>query len=356
MDLNSKKILKTLNPRKVWIPVFLGLGIVVYLFFNDPNITSDQLTLIFEARTIPILIALFVFLSRFGGYIYRIKVITDNAVSWTGSIYIIILWEFASAITPSVVGGTAVAVFILWKEKINLGKALSYVLLTAIFDNLFFVIAAPVSLLLGIDEIFPTEITEGHVLENSLFYLFVFSYILIATYTFLMAFALFINPRLIKWLLIRITSVKWLRRWRHAAYERGLEMMIASEQIKGKSKSYWTKIALSTIFIWSSRYLMLNSLIAAFSSVTPYQHLVIFGKQIILWVIMLISPTPGSSGTAEYFFPFFFSDILLQYTLIVNLLWRIFTYYPYLLLGAIFLPKWLKRVFFNQVNEPISET
>ncbi len=350
MDLDSKKILKTLNPRKIWIPIVLGLGIVLYLFLSDPNISADQLTLVFDAKTIPILIAMLVFLSRFAGYIYRIKVITDNAVSWTGSLYIIILWEFASAITPSVVGGTAVAVFILWKEKIPLGKALSYVMLTAIFDNLFFVVAAPVSLLLGVNQIFPTALTKGHVLENSLFYLFVLSYILIAAYTFFMAFALFINPRMIKWLLIKITSVKWLRRWRHAAYERGMEMMVASEQIKGKSKSYWTKITLSTIFIWSSRYLMLNSLIAAFISVTPYQHLVIFGKQIILWIIMLISPTPGSSGTAEYFFPFFFSDILQQFTLIVNLLWRIFTYYPYLLLGAIFLPKWLRRVFFTNTK------
>lgn len=348
MDLDSKKILKTLNPRKVWIPVVLGLGIVVYLFVSDPDITIDQLKLVFDAKAIPILIAFMVFLLRFWGYTYRIKVITGNAVSWLSSFYIVILWEFASAITPSVVGGTAVAVFILWKEKIKLGKALSYVMLTAIFDNLFFVIAAPISLLLGINEIFPTAITEGNILENSLFYLFTLSYVLIASYTFFMAFALFINPRYIKWLLIRITSVKWLRRWRHAAYERGAEIVVASEQIKGNSKSYWTKIALSTIFIWSSRYLLLNSLIAAFTTVTPYQHLIIFGKQIVLWVIMLISPTPGSSGTAEYFFPFFFSDILFQFTLIVNLLWRIFTYYPYLLLGAIFLPKWLKRVFFKK--------
>ena len=49
MDLDSKKILKTLNPRKVWVPVILGLGIVLYLFFSDPNITADKLTLITDA-------------------------------------------------------------------------------------------------------------------------------------------------------------------------------------------------------------------------------------------------------------------------------------------------------------------
>jgi uncharacterized membrane protein YbhN (UPF0104 family) len=40
------------------------------------------------------------------------------------------------------------------------------------------------------------------------------------------------------------------------------------------------------------------------------EHVLIFGKQIILWVVMLISPTPGSSGTAEAIFPAFFGSHL----------------------------------------------
>ena len=73
MDLDAKKILKTLNPRKIWVPVVLGLGIVVYMFFSDPNITADKLTLVFDATAIPILLAILVFFSRFAGYIFRIK-------------------------------------------------------------------------------------------------------------------------------------------------------------------------------------------------------------------------------------------------------------------------------------------
>ena len=346
MDLDAKKIFQKLNPRKIWIPVALGVGIVIYLFWKDPNITLDQLTLIFDASLLPIFLAVAVFMVRFLGYMYRIKVITDNTLSWTGSMYVIILWEFASAVTPSVVGGTAVAVFILWKEGIKLGKSLGYVMLTAVFDNLFFIIAAPLSLLLGIQNIFPSASDTSTILSNSLVAIFITSYVLIGLYTFVMAFAIFINPRFVKWLMIRLTSNRVLRRWRYEAYERGNEMIVASEQIKGKKKSYWIKISLSTIFIWSARYLMLNCLVDAFANINFSDHLIIFGKQIILWVIMLISPTPGSSGTAEYVFPFFFNDMLGEYTLIVNVLWRIFTYYPYLLLGAIFLPKWINRVFF----------
>jgi len=351
MDLDTKKILKTLNPRKVWVPIVLGIGIVVYLFISDPDLSADKLKLIFDAKLFPILLAGLVFFSRFAGYIFRIRSITGNQLTWRNSLYVIILWEFASAVTPSVVGGTAVAVFILWKEGIKPGKALGFVLLTAIFDNLFFVLAAPITLFLGMENIFPVNSGSSDLLESSLDALFILSYGLIAIYTFIMTFALLINPRLFQWVLIKITSLPYLRKWRYAAYERGTEMILASEQLKGMGKKFWIYLSLSTIFIWSSRYLMLNFLMASFVKISLYDHVLIFGKQIILWVVMLISPTPGSSGTAEAIFPAFFQVHLGDYTIIVNVLWRLFTYYPYLLLGALFLPRWINRVFFAGLNK-----
>ncbi len=354
MDLNTKKILKTLNPRKAWVPIVFGIGIVVFLFMNDPEMSVSKLQLVFDASIIPVLLALIVFFARFAGYIFRIRSITNNQLSWKSSMYVIILWEFASAVTPSVVGGTAVAVFILWKEGIKPGKALGYVLLTAIFDNLFFVLAAPVTLFLGMKNIFPST-GSANVVEDSLGLLFFISYGLIATYTLIMAFALLINPRGFKWLLIKITSLKFLRRWRYAAYERGTEMIMASEQLKGMGKKFWINLSLSTIFIWSSRYLMLNFLMSAFGRFSLSDHVLIFGKQIILWIVMLISPTPGSSGTAEAFFPSFFKVHLGDYTIIVNVLWRLFTYYPYLFLGVFFLPRWINQVFFLSKKNPGSQ-
>jgi uncharacterized membrane protein YbhN (UPF0104 family) len=122
-----------------------------------------------------------------------------------------------------------------------------------------------------------------------------------------MVFALLINPRAFQWVLLKITSIKYLRKWRYAAYERGTEMIMASEQLKGMGTKFWINLSLSTIFIWSSRYLLLNFLMASFTKITfADEHVLIFGKQIILWVVMLISPTPGSSGTAEAIFPCFF--------------------------------------------------
>ena len=345
MKIDKEKVFKTLNPNKVWIPVLLGLLIVGYLFYQDETVTLKNLSRIFTADVIPVIMAMLFLLARDIGYIYRIRTITGERLSWKSSIYVIILWEFASAVTPSVVGGTAVAVFILMKEGLKLGKALSYTMITAIFDNLYFVVMAPIVYLIASGHIFPQNSMLETQLGRSLPTLFVVSYILIALYTLVMAFAVLVNPRWFKWILLRITSIKLLRKWRPHAYEQGAEIMLASKEIRGQKSSYWLKITFSTLFIWTARYAMLNCVIEAFTNQDFFQHIIIFARQVVIWITMLISPTPGSSGTAEYIFTQFFKEDLGSVTFITNIFWRLMTYYPYLFLGALILPRWIARVF-----------
>src|SRR5690554_2015273 len=346
MKIDNKEIFKTLNPNKVWLPIIIGLGIVFYMFYSDPSINMETLRGAFDASYVPILVAVvFVFL-RDLGYVYRIREITDRSLSWGRSIYVIILWEFASAVTPSVVGGSAVAAFILHKEGIKLGKALAYVMVTAIMDNLFFVILAPIIMFMAQGHIFPNSRVMELQVGSSLEYLFWVSYSLYAIYSFLMAAGLFYRPRVFKWILLKIFSFVWLRKWKHNANEYGDQIIEASKELKGKNSRYWVLIAGSTLFIWSCRYLLVNALITAYTSVTFTEHTVIFSRQIIMWIVMMISPTPGSSGTAEYFFAQFFEGFLGGYTFVTSIIWRLLSYYPYLLLGAIFLPRWIRQVFF----------
>lgn len=354
MQLDSQKILKTLNPRKAWLPAAISIGFVVFMILTDDNIGGNEINLIFQADTLPVILALLTLFAKDGAYIYRIRALTGKELSWTSSIYVILLWEFASAVTPSVVGGTPVAVFILLKEGVNLGKSLAYVMLTAILDNMFFVVSAAIALLISGGAILPDLADAETKLGRSLPAIFITSFALIALYTLLMVFALFIRPRLFKWLLIKITSIGFLRRWRYAAYQHGNEIIWASSYIKGRKKRYWVKIILATIVAWLCRYLILNFLITAYTgAVSILEHVVIFGKHLILWIVMLFSPTPGSSGTAEYFFPRFYDVYLDEYTFGVAILWRAISYYPYLLIGAFVLPKWIKRVFLSkdQVKE-----
>ncbi|MBN3581580.1 flippase-like domain-containing protein [Algoriphagus aestuarii] len=348
MKLDNKKIFQTLNPNKVWFPVIIGLGIVFAMFYFDPSVNAETLNVVFDASLPWIFLAVLVILFRDAGYVYRIREVTNRQLTWTRSIYVIILWEFASAVTPSVVGGTAVAIFILNKEGIKLGRAIAYVMVTAILDNLFFVIGAPIILFFAKGNIFPESKVLESQLKNSMEAIFWISYALYATYSLVMAAALFYRPRVFKWVLIKIFSIKWLRKWKHDADEYGNQIIEASKELVGKKANYWFPIILATVFIWTSRYLMLNALISAFVPLEIFEHIIVFARQVIMWIVMMISPTPGSSGTAEFFFAQFFTQFLTKYTFVTSILWRLLSYYPYLILGALFLPRWIRQVFFKK--------
>lgn len=352
MQLDKKKILKTLNPRKIWLPAAISIGFVVVMIATDDEITPERLNLIFKAEALPVVFAFLTLFAKEAAYIYRIRTLTGKEIGWWSSVYVILLWEFASAVTPSVVGGTPVAVFILLKEGVNLGKSLAYVMLTAILDNMFFVLAALVALLVSGGAILPDIADAETKLGKSLPAIFITSYALIFLYTLIMALALFYKPRLFKWVLIKITSISILRRWRYAAYQHGNEIIWASSYIKGRQKRYWFKIAMATVVAWICRYTILNFLITAYTGkISLLEHITIFGKHLILWIVMLFSPTPGSSGTAEFFFPRFFDSYLGEFAFGVAIFWRALSYYPYLIIGAFILPKWINRVFLSKKKD-----
>jgi glycosyltransferase 2 family protein len=345
MELDEKKIFKTLNINRIWLPVVLGVGVAFYLFASDDSFKLANLGLIREADWRYICLVLLAVMVRDLGYMCRIRALTHNDLSWLSSFYIIVLWEFSSAVTPSVVGGSLVAIFLLLKEGINLGKSLAYVIITSIFDNLFFIGATFLGFFGAYDSIFEDMSALESGLGGSLRFLFWSSHVLVTAYTLVMLFAVFVRPKFFKWALLKITSIGLLKRWQQAARKHGDEIILASQALQGETFSYWLKIGAITWVTWSARYLVINLIIASYISLDFVDHLVILGKQVIVWTVMLVSPTPGSSGTAEFFYQQLHKSVLGDYTLITGVLWRVLTYYFYLIIGIFYLPRWIKRVF-----------
>jgi uncharacterized protein (TIRG00374 family) len=63
-------------------------------------------------------------------------------------------------------------------------------------------------------------------------------------------------------------------------------------------------------------------------------------------IIILFSPTPGGSGLAEFIFSDFLGEFIPQgLSASLGLLWRLISYYPYLFIGAILLPRWIRLHF-----------
>jgi len=304
------------------------------------------------------LVAVSMMLFRDFAYMYRIKVLTSDELDWKQSFQVIMLWEFASAITPSIVGGSAVAVYIVHKELNNVGKSTAIVMASSLLDELFYVFMVPILyLLIDHDVLFTLEgssaveeATHGY----GVYVLFVFGYLFILTYSIIILYALFYNPRVIKWTFIKVFTLPFLRKWRTAAAKAGDDLIIASKEIKGKKKSFWVKAGLATFVSWTARFWVVNFIILVPLGVGLAfgDHMLIYARQLVMWVIMLVSPTPGGAGFAEYGFTIFFHEFVdrgLSSTM--ALMWRLISFYPYLLIGVAVLPIWIKRIYDKRKQE-----
>ena len=353
--MEQDKFLKSLRPSRIFYPILIGLGVAAYMIYDDFEFSVlESIDWTWHAG-VWALIAILMMVIRDLAYMYRIKVLTSEALSWKQSFQVIMLWEFASAITPSIVGGSAVAVYIVHKELKNVGKSTAIVMASSLLDELFYVFMVPMLygmlyLMNSNDALFSIdgssalqELTHGYGI-----YMFGFGYLFILSYSVIILYALFYNPRVIKWTFIKVFSLPFLFKWREAAARAGDDLIIASKEIKGKKKSFWAKAGIATFISWTARFWVVNFLILVPLGVgIPFSdHILIYGRQLLMWVIMLVSPTPGGAGFAEVAFTVFLSEFIDERLIsAMAVLWRLISYFPYLFIGIAVLPIWIKRVY-----------
>jgi uncharacterized protein (TIRG00374 family) len=345
-------ITKYFKGRRVILPVLIGLVVTLIIVFwnfdeSDTKAYKHINWTIYSTIWIGISILMMVF--RDLGYMIRLRILSDNELSWRQAFEISMLWEFSSAISPSAIGGTAVALVIMAQEKIKTGKTTAIVLITSLLDEVFFIVMVPVIfILIGFENAFPllggNSSVNQLVSTGNLKFFFWTGYIILFTWTILLIFALILKPNFTKRLLLGIFSLKLLKRWRWSAREWAKDLENAALSFKGKGKQFWAKAFGATFLSWTARYLMVNSLMLAFGPVSD--HLMVYGRQLVMWVILLVAVTPGGSGVAEIIFPAFLGEFLPQKEIAagVAFVWRFLSYYPYIIIGSIVFPIWLRRI------------
>lgn len=344
MPIKPETALSKIKISKVILPSLIGLGVVGYFMYKEFNLEAfQQVNFTFHSILFLILAALFMFF-RDAGYVWRIRILTNNQLTLRQAIRVILLWEFTSAITPSAIGGTSVAILYVNKENIPIGQSTAVVMATSFLDEIYFVIMFPLLLLLiNTQKLF--EIGGGFSLSNPFVIATVIGYTLKFSWVLLISYGLFKNPRGLKWLLLLVFKLPFLRRWRTGANNAGDEIIQSSKELRKQPLGFWLKALAATFFSWTSRYWIVNALFVAFFTVN--QHLLLFARQLVMWIMMLVMPTPGGSGFVEYIFAEYLSDFLpfAGIGIVLALMWRFFTYYPYLIIGAFLFPRWLKIKF-----------
>ncbi len=337
--------------NKIIYPILIGLGVATYMLwqsFQKPG-TLEAFELVeFTWTTLFwLLIAALLMGGRDLGYMIRIRILSDNQFTWRQAFRVIMLWEFTSAVTPSAVGGTGLAIIFVNKEGLSIGKGSAVVMATSFLDELYFIIMFPILfLIVGFSSLFAID---GDVnFAREFMWIAVIGYSVKFLYVIILTYGLFQNPKGLKWLIMRLFRLRILRKWFKSAYKATDEIVSNSIELRKKSASFWLKSFSATFFSWTSRYLVVNALLLAFFSVND--HILVFARQLVMWIMMLISPTPGGSGFSEFVFSNYLGDFLpaAGIAVVMAVLWRLYTYYPYLFIGAIILPKWIKEKFLKK--------
>jgi len=198
-------------------------------------------------------------------------------------------------------------------------------------------------LFISAQTLFPTgleSIREGGMV------IFWIGYSIIAGINLLLVSSIFIYPKLFGNLALLIYRLPILKKRAHKAAKFAVDLETASHELKGKTIFFWLKLFAVTIWSWTSRYLVINFVLLAFIELGLFDHLIVLGRQLVMWLVMLVTPTPGGSGMAEYLFGEMLSDYIKNGALALSLafLWRLISYYPYLIIGSVLLPTWLNKI------------
>lgn len=353
-DIGENPLAK-IKLRNAFYPIIIGLGVVGFLLYREFNPKAFDVITFTWWSVFWIFIAFCFMGLRDFGYMLRLRVLTENLLSFRQSFRVIMLWEFSSALLPSAFGGTTVATIYVNKEGLSVGRSSAVVMITSFLDELYFILVFPILILIITPEaLFGLGITTGA--SNFSVDIFIFcivGYFLKFAWVILLAYGLFVNPRGLKWLLMLIFKLPILRRWKHGANRAGTDIINSSLEYKKKPFRFWLNAFGTTFLSWTSRYFVVNALLLAFFAVN--HHLLIFVRQLAMSIIQLVSPTPGGSGFSEYIFTRYLSEfipvdaaMLGSVVIAMALLWRMISYYPYLLIGAIVFPRWIKTKFINR--------
>ncbi|MEN0007095.1 MAG: lysylphosphatidylglycerol synthase transmembrane domain-containing protein [Bacteroidota bacterium] len=344
----QQDVLKSIRISRIIVPVFIGIAAVFYLLWRqfDPEefrmIDWTAHTFIWIGITAGLVVI------RHLAYATRLRILSKGEFSWRKCIELIFIWEFSSAVSPTSVGGSAVAFFVLAQEKLSTAKTATIVLYTIVLDGLFFITTLPL-----LFAVFGTSMIRPNVERfadlGAWGYYFLFAYTLMTVYTAVFYYGLFVNPENMKRVLVGFTRIGFLKRYRKKAVELGNDMVVASKALKQQNRTFHVGAFLATAVAWSCRFFLLSSLIIAFIHTVPldfWSQFELYARLETMFVIIAFSPTPGGAGFVEVLFGGFLKDYVTNptYSTVISTIWRLLSYYSYLLAGAIVIPNWIRTI------------
>ncbi|MDD6779077.1 MAG: lysylphosphatidylglycerol synthase transmembrane domain-containing protein [Bacteroidales bacterium] len=331
-----------LKPVHFVLPVLIGAGVVAWMWadeFGNFSLTAVPLT---PRTLVSLAVVIAMVVLREVGMTWRYRAITDGDLSWRKALKVCLMCEFTSAVTPSAVGGSSVAMVFMNMQGINFGRATTLMIVTLFLDELFFVLSCPiVATLTPLGSLFGNALSSQF--SVGIQWVFWGIYAVIALWTALLFVGIVIKPMMIKRLLVGIFALPLLRRWKAQVEQMTDNMVAASRDLRHRTLGWWLRAFAGTVLLWVPRYVLVCAL---FWGLLPGSDLwLVFARQAVVWLVLMVCPTPGGSGLGEWLFTQYYADMIPTATLamVIMLVWRIASYYAYLVAGLVLVPLWLGK-------------
>jgi uncharacterized protein (TIRG00374 family) len=233
--------------------------------------------------------------------------------------------ELGAALSPPLIGGSAVKAGMLMQKGFSGGAALSLTVLESMEDGLFFLVMVPLALTLSSSWDLPViqGLLSGirHIsLRMSL-----------AGSGVACGAVLALAHSRTRTMLMRFPLAARLATILGAAY-RNLHQTWRTIIVNGKSIFALTFVL--TAVQWICRYSILSLLLMSLG--LPAQPILFMALQVLVFALMSFIPTPGGVGGAEAVFYLFYQPFLAADAIgVVTAGWRFFTFYFLLLLAAV---------------------
>ncbi len=310
--------------------LLIGIGLGLHAIFLAYTIDPKSFELLYKIKWYYLVLITLLAVSPWLGHAIRIVMWSrwlDYPINFKSAIAIVMANDIGAAITPTAVGGGPVKIGLLVNKGMPAPKATFMVLLSATEDIIFYGTGLVLTLLYMHDVI---EQLGQYLLKHS---------------SILIGLCIVVATLIMGWKRIRpgIKSMISLlpEKWQYSLsrFNAGLRHYfsdIGQTYLDVVKTGKW-RLAISIVILfyqWFTKFTILAIILISLD--IPFTWFDMYIKQWIIWMGMLVIPTPGASGGAEAAFLVLFKGNLSGDlpNLIVST-WRFFTYYFILILSVI---------------------
>ena len=300
------------------------MALVIYLTY-----TPGVLDHLAPKRLPGLFIAVGVTLLRVYFSAAKLRYLADKEIGWAKCFRIMLTWDFASAVTPSTIGGAPIATYAMTREGMKLGKSSAIILYGVLLDQFYYALAVPILLLAGFYyQVIPPEI--GFVGNLTM----VLLYTGLLLYAGFLTYGLMINPSSIKRIITWIFRWPLLNRLSDKVNAEADNLEEYSIEIRKKPIGFFLKAMFFTTMGWLCKVALPVIVVL---SLLPGPEILLILRSLAMNLAFLVIPTPGGSGGVEGLFAVFLGPLISRTSFIglAVFAWRIITYYISIGLGIV---------------------